>query len=107
MNNLPAIALRDARHSYDAAVMSGMSVDTASIDTAVLTLLYLTEHEHKRAWRGCDWGALDQLYERDLITDPRNKARSAILTEDGWREAERLYKRHLEHCVPADCETRE
>lgn len=107
LNNVPPIALRDGRHGYDVAVMSGMNIDIASIDAAVLTLLYLTEHDRNRAWKGCDWAALDQLYERDFITDPHNEARSAILTDDGWREAERLYKRHFEHCVPADCETTE
>lgn len=72
-----------------------MNIDTAAIDAAVLALLYLTLHDHNRAWKSFDWDALNRLYERGLIGDPVNKAKSVILTEEGLRESERLFKQHF------------
>jgi hypothetical protein len=44
------------------------------------------------AWKGFDWDALDRLYEKGMIDDPRNKAKSVWLTEEGLAESERLFK---------------
>lgn len=69
---------------------------TAAIDDAVLALLYLTLHDRPyRAWKSLDWDALNRLYERGLIGDPVNKAKSVIFTEEGLRESERLFKQHF------------
>ena len=67
-------------------------IDTAAIDDAVLALLHLTLHDGDRAWKGHDWDALDRLHQRGLIENPVNKARSVVLTEEGLRESERLFK---------------
>jgi hypothetical protein len=75
--------------------MNAMNIDTAAIDDAVLALLYLTLHDHNRAWKRFDWGALNRLHERGLIGDPVNKTKSVILTDDGLRESERLFKQHF------------
>ncbi|WP_181196598.1 DUF6429 family protein [Paraburkholderia sp. BL25I1N1] len=72
-----------------------MNIDTAAIDDAVLALLYLTVHDHNRAWKSMDWDALSRLHDRGFIGDPVNKAKSVILTEEGLREAERLFKQHF------------
>jgi hypothetical protein len=32
-----------------------MALDTDKIDDAVLALLFLTLHDHWRAWKGFDW----------------------------------------------------
>lgn len=69
-----------------------MNLNTAAIDDAVLALLYLTLHDHNRAWKGFDWDALNRLHERGLIGDPVNKTKSVILTDDGLRKSERLCK---------------
>jgi hypothetical protein len=75
--------------------MNAMNIDTTAIDDAVLALLNLTVHDHNRAWKSFDWDALNRLYERGLIGDPVNKAKSVILTEEGLRESERLFKQHF------------
>ncbi|MGF6371964.1 DUF6429 family protein [Paraburkholderia sp. 40] len=72
-----------------------MNINTDSIDEAVLALLYLTLHDHNRAWKGFDWDVLNRLYERGLIGDPVNKTKSVIFTEEGLRESERLFKQHF------------
>ena len=63
-----------------------MDYDRQKIDEAVLGLLYLNLHQSggaSRAWKGFDWEALDRLYERGLIANPRNEAKSVLLTVEG------------------------
>lgn len=68
-----------------------MEVDNDKIDEAVLALLYLTLHDGARAWKSFDWDAMNRLHEKGYIMNPVGKAKSVVLTEDGLREAERLY----------------
>lgn len=72
-----------------------MDIDTAAVDDAVLALLYLTLHDKYRAWKNFDWEAIGRLHERGMIEDPVNKAKSVVFTEEGLREAERLFKQHF------------
>ncbi len=67
-----------------------MDLDTAKIDDAVLALLLLGLHDGCRAWKGFDWDAMDRLYEKGYITNPRDKAKSVVFTEGGQQRAERL-----------------
>lgn len=64
-----------------------MDVDEDRIDEAELTL-----HDGARAWKGHDWDALDRLHRKGLILDPANRAKSVMPTEEGLREAERLFE---------------
>ena len=57
-----------------------MNINTDAIDEVALALLYLTLHDHNRAWRGFDWDVLNRLYERGLIGDPVNKTESVIFS---------------------------
>jgi hypothetical protein len=68
-----------------------MEIDNDRIDQAVLALLHLGLHDGCRAWKGFDWDALDRLHKKGLICDPVSKAKSVVLTEEGLREAERLF----------------
>lgn len=65
--------------------------DTSRVDNAVLALLLLGLHDGVRVWKGFDWDALDRLHKKGFISDPVGKAKSVILTDDGQREAERLF----------------
>src|SRR3954464_7997760 len=69
-----------------------MALDTDKIDEAVLALLFLTLHDHWRAWKGFDWDALDRLYQKGLIDDPVNRAKSVVFTEEGLKRAEELFR---------------
>ena len=70
-----------------------MEDDTEKIDQAILALLYLTLHDENRAWKSFDWDAMNRLHEKGYIFDPVNKAKSVALTEEGLREAERLFNK--------------
>jgi Domain of unknown function (DUF6429) len=74
-----------------------MKLDDDKIDEAVLALLLLGRHDGDRAWKGFDWEALNRLYEKGFISDPRGKAKSVVFTEKGLIEAERLLKKLLRY----------
>ena len=72
-----------------------MKLNTDRIDEAVLALLYLGLHDNHpgtggRAWKSFDWDAMSRLYEKGYITDPVNKAKSVMFTEQGLHESRRL-----------------
>ena len=72
--------------------------DESKVDDMVLALLHLTtskDHGIDRAWKGFDWDALDRLHERGMISDPRSKAKSVVLTEEGARRSRELFDRHF------------
>jgi hypothetical protein len=68
-------------------------IDTDKIDQAVLAMLRLTLHDGVRAWKGHDWDALDRLYRKGLIDNPRSRTKSVVLTDIGLAESERLFSR--------------
>ena len=70
-----------------------MEIDTEKVDEAVLGLLYLTLHDGARAWKGFDWDTLHRLHAKGFISDPVSKAKSVILTDEGFRASERLFTR--------------
>ena len=69
--------------------------DERRVQDAVLALMHLTAHPGQfggwRAWKSFPWEATDGLYERGLIGDPKSKARSVVLTDEGVRLAEQLF----------------
>ena len=67
-----------------------MELDDNKIDDAVLALLGLGLHDDGRAWKGFDWDSLSRLHERGFISDPRNKAKSVIFTEEGLARSRQL-----------------
>ena len=74
-----------------------MDYDEDKVDEAVLALLYLTMHDDRtttRAWKGYDWDAMDRLHRKGYIADPKGKAKSVVITEEGRIKAEQLF-RHL------------
>ena len=70
-----------------------MDINTDKIDEATLALLYLGLHEQYRAWKSFDWDAMGRLYERGFISDPVGKSKSVMLTDEGLRESEQLFRK--------------
>ncbi len=70
-----------------------MKYDTDKVDEAVLALAYLTLHDRARVWKSFDWDALTRLHAKGYISNPVSKAKSVVLTEEGLKEAERLFKK--------------
>ena len=72
-----------------------MKIDTEKVDEAVLAVLYLTLHEHVRAWKGIDWDAMDRLHAKGLIDNPAGKQKSVVFTDEGLRKAEECFRKHF------------
>jgi hypothetical protein len=69
-----------------------VDIDEDKIDQAVLALLSLTLHDGQRAWKGHDSDAMDRLYRKGMIDNPRSKTKSVWLTEEGLAESKRLFE---------------
>ena len=77
-----------------------MDIDRDKIDDAVLGLLWLTLHDERRAWKGFDWAALDRLHQKGLIDDPVNKTKSVMLSDEGLRKSEQLFRALFTRSAP-------
>lgn len=75
-----------------------MEYDKEKVDEVVLALLYLNffaDHGGIRAWKGFDWDSMDRLHEKGFISDPKSKAKSVIVSEEGQKAAESLFMRYF------------
>jgi hypothetical protein len=81
-----------------------MEYDSHKVDDIVLALLWLTSFDHDRsgarAWKSHDWGAMDRLHAKGLISDPKSKAKSVVLGEEGMKRAQELFEKHFGAGVP-------
>ena len=69
------------------------------VDEVILALLYLNSFSDRyatRAWKGFDWDVMDRLHEKGYISDPKSKAKSVIMTEEGFQLAEKLFEKHFD-----------
>jgi len=70
-----------------------MEYEKEKVDKYSLALLYLVGWQDgptSRAWKGFDWETMNRLHEKGFISDPKGQAKSVILYEEGFREAEKL-----------------
>lgn len=75
-----------------------MDIDTDKIDEMTLALMHLVMFGDKvgtRAWKGFDWDTLARLHEKGYIANPRGKAKSVWMTDEGARRAEELFHKHF------------
>ncbi|VGO20168.1 DUF6429 family protein [Pontiella sulfatireligans] len=78
-----------------------MKANQNKIDEATLALLYLVVWERyedagARAWKGFDWDTMERLHEKGLIRDPKGKAKSVVMTEEGYQKAKGLFQKLFE-----------
>ena len=74
------------------------NLNQEKLSEAALAILGLTAFRDQhivRAWKGMDWDLLDVLYQKGGIDDPKGKAKSVVLTDEGARLAEDLLQRHF------------
>jgi len=76
-----------------------MEIDYEKIDDMVLALLHLTSFEYRggiRTWKGYDWDCLNRLHAKAMISDPRTKAKSVFLTDEGSKRSGDLFRKYFE-----------
>jgi len=76
-----------------------MEYNRDKVDEMLLALLWLTAFDQDqfgaRAWKSHDWDALDRLHAKGYISDPKSKARSVVLSEEGIERARELFERYF------------
>jgi Domain of unknown function (DUF6429) len=79
--------------------MCAMEYDQDKVDEMVLVLLFLTMFDEDqygaRAWKGHDWDAMDRLYAKGYISDPKSKAKSVVVTVKGVKRSRKLFEKHF------------
>lgn len=75
-----------------------MKPNLDKIDDAVLALLHLTSFSERGgsvtcAWKGHDWEVLNRLHAKGLISDPKNKNKSIVFSDEGARRSAELFKK--------------
>ena len=70
-----------------------MKIDEDKIDEAALALFYLTIHDECWAWKQVDWQITNRLFEKGLICNPVGKSKSVVLTDEGLKQSEALFKK--------------
>jgi Domain of unknown function (DUF6429) len=74
--------------------------DEDKVDECTLALLYLVTHDRQegcgaRAWKGFDWDTMNRLHEKGLISNPISKAKSVVVSGEGFKKAKELFKKHF------------
>lgn len=70
--------------------MNDEDLDWDRLDDAALALMALTLHDGGRVWKQISWDITDRLHEKGLISDPKSKAKSVVLSAEGEARAERI-----------------
>jgi hypothetical protein len=75
-----------------------MKYNEEKVDEIALAFLHMTTFRDGpglRAWKGLDWDVLNRLHQKGYISDPKSKARSVVLSEDGAKLSEKLFWQHF------------
>jgi len=74
-----------------------MEFNKDKVDEYALALLYLVmwkeKHIGARAWKSFDWDTMNRLCEKGYILDPKNKSKSVLVTEEGFKKAKELFQK--------------
>jgi hypothetical protein len=75
-----------------------MEYDQDKVDEITLALLWLTSFKDPagvRAWKGQDWDTMERLHTKGFISDPKSKAKSVVLSEEGEKRSKELFAKHF------------
>ena len=74
-----------------------MKYNEEKVDRAALAILLLNYDEQTgRSWKSLPWEITDRLFEAELISDPKSKNQSVILTELGLQKAKEIMAKDFE-----------
>jgi len=75
-----------------------MDYNKDKIDEMVLALIHLTTFKIDntlRTWKSLDWDTMERLYEKGYISDPKSKAKSVELTDEGVKLSGELFEKYF------------
>ena len=76
-----------------------LQFDEEKVDEIRLALRWLTSFKDPaagfRAWKGHDWDTMERLHAKGLISDPKSKTKSVVLSDEGRKRSEALFAKHF------------
>ena len=75
-----------------------MDYDRDKVDEITLALLWLTSFKDPvgvRARKGQDWYTMERFHVKGFISDPKSKAKSVVLSEEGERRSRELFAKRF------------
>ncbi len=75
-----------------------MDYDYDKVDEMTLALLWLTSFKDPvgaRAWKGQNWETMERLHAKGYISDPKSKAKTVVLSEEGEKRSKDLFAKHF------------
>ena len=78
--------------------VDGMDYNQDKVDKMTLALLWLTSFKDAggvRAWKGQDRKTMDRLHSKGYISDPKSKAKSVVLSEEGEKRSRELFAKYF------------
>ncbi len=72
--------------------------DQRTIEEVTMALLWMyswIESGVARTWKGYPWDVMNELHDKGWISQPRGKAKSVSLTEEGQKAGRELAERHF------------
>ena len=76
-----------------------MEFNKDKVDDFTLALLFLVMHDEgeygARAWKGFDWDTMNRLHEKGFISNPVGKAKSVVVTPEGYKRARELFETYF------------
>jgi hypothetical protein len=75
-----------------------MGYDRDKVDEMTLALLWLTSFKDPvgvRTWKGQDWETMERLHTKGFISDPKSKAKSVVLSDEGEKRSKELFAKHF------------
>jgi hypothetical protein len=74
-----------------------MEYNKEKVDEMAMALLHLTSFSSDagvRAWKGLEWDTMERLFNKGYISNPKSKSKSVLLTEQGAKLSEELFKKY-------------
>jgi hypothetical protein len=75
-----------------------MEYDKEKVDELTLALMYVVSSTDKfgtRSWKGFDWDTLDRLHQKGYIGQPKSKALSVAVTDEGVKLSAEFFRKHF------------
>jgi len=77
-----------------------MKYDLDKVDEMTLALLYLVTTDREdglgaRAWKGFHSDTINRRQEKGWLDDPKTKAMSLYVTEEGFKKSEQLFLKNF------------
>jgi hypothetical protein len=74
-----------------------MEYNKEKVDEMAMALLHLTSFNSDagvRAWKGLEWDTMERLFNKGYINNPKSKSKSVLLTEQGAKLSEEMFKKY-------------